>query len=221
MPPILLLCSLLICFVDFATTRLVINESQVGELSARMIREHAEVVEVNKYPNVWKGKKCDGVEDQRTLYKFYIIGDDGQEEEKTVEISEILPEARKEFISSSAEHQLWMDATVTLWTELNCMEQDDKQLLAGLREEFLQAPSYEGYNQTMISVPLQSLPFKYSNYQYSQYGQVIRSDVFWYLTFELPAEKFNYRNAHCLFTSNTQDVFLDKHVFKQSVTVGK
>ena len=28
-------------------------------------------------------------------------------------------------------------------TELNCMEQDDKQLLAGLREEFLQAPSYE------------------------------------------------------------------------------
>jgi len=187
MPPILLLCSLLICFVDFAATRLVIGESQVGELSARMIREQAEVVEVNKYPNVWKGKKCDGVEDQRTLYKFYIVGDDGQEEEKTVEISEILPEARKEFISSSAEHQLWMDATVTLWTELNCMEQDDKQLLAGLREEFLQAPSYEGYNQTMISVPLQSLPFKYSNYQYSQYGQ---------------------------------DVFLDKHVFKQSVTEG-
>ena len=28
MPPILLLCSLLICFVDFATTRLVIDESQ-------------------------------------------------------------------------------------------------------------------------------------------------------------------------------------------------
>ena len=40
----------------------------------------------------------------------------------------------------------------------------------------------------MISVPLQSLPFKYSNYQYSQYGQVIRSDVFWYLTFELQAK---------------------------------
>ena len=84
-----------------------------------------------------------------------------------------------------------------------------------------QQNNLQGYNQTMISVPLQSLPFKYSNYQYSQYGQVIRSDVFWYLTFELPAEKFNYRNAHCLFTSNTQDVFLDKHVFKQSVTVGK
>ena len=32
-----------------------------------------------------------------------------------LQISEILPEARKEFISSSAEHQLWMDATVTLW----------------------------------------------------------------------------------------------------------
>ena len=28
MLPILLLCSLLICFVDFATTRLVIDESQ-------------------------------------------------------------------------------------------------------------------------------------------------------------------------------------------------
>ena len=26
-----------------------------------MIRDQAEVVEVNKYPNVWKGKKCDGV----------------------------------------------------------------------------------------------------------------------------------------------------------------
>ena len=35
--------------------------TRVGELSARLIREQAEVVEVNKYPNVWKGKKCDGV----------------------------------------------------------------------------------------------------------------------------------------------------------------
>ena len=99
------------------------------------------------------------------------------------------------------------------------MEQDDKELLAGLKEQFLQPPSYEvkykyrnkqinkckntqiqntemykyksntqtqtfglcllipaqGYNRTMITVPLQSLPFKYSSYQYSQYGQVRRN----------------------------------------------
>ena len=33
----------------------------------------------------------------------------------------------------------------------------------------------QGYNRTMITVPLQSLPFKYSSYQYSQYGQVRRN----------------------------------------------
>lgn len=102
-------------------------------------------------------------------------------------MSEILPPSRKEMISSSNEQQLWMVSTVTLWTELNCLEQDDNELLDGLKKEYLKPPSYQGYNRTMISVPLQSLPFKYSSYQYSQYGQ---------------------------------DVFLDKYVFKQSVTEG-
>merc|ERR1712226_874820 len=173
-----ILLFVLICFADFVTPRLVIDESKLYDLTAETIRAEAEVVEVKKIPNVWKGKECDGVEEQRTVYKFYVVGDDKEEIEKTVEISEILPPSRKEFISSSNEKQLWMVATVTLWTELNCMEQDDKELLAGLKEQFLQPPSYEGYNRTMITVPLQSLPFKYFSYQYSQYGQDVFLDKY-------------------------------------------
>ena len=41
-------------------------------------------------------------------------------------------------------------------TELNCMEQDDKELLAGLKEQFLQPPSYE-------------VKYKYRNKQMQKY----------------------------------------------------
>merc|ERR1719400_92337 len=168
----------LICFADFVAPRLVIDASKLYDLTAETIRAEAEVVEVKKISNVWKGKECDGVEEQRTVYKFFVVGDDKEEIKKTVEISEILPASRKEFISSSNEKQLWMVATVTLWTELNCREQDDKELLAGLKEQFLQPPSYEGYNRTMITVPLQAFPFPYSSYQYSQYGQDVFLDKY-------------------------------------------
>jgi len=176
---VMILFFALLCLeVDFVAPRLVIDASKLNEVTAELIRKEAEVVEVKKIPNVWKGKKCDGVEEQQTVYKFYIVGDNQEETEQTVEVSELLPPSRKEVISSSNEKQLWMVSTVTLWTELNCLEQDDKELLAGLKEEYLQPPSYEGYNRTMISVPLRSLPFKYSSYQYSQYGQDVFLDKY-------------------------------------------
>jgi len=164
--------------MDTGTSRLVIDEAKLGEVTAEQIRNDAEVVEVKTFPNSWKGKPCEGVEEKRTVYKLYVAGDDEEEVERTVEVSEIFPPSRKEVITSTNETQLWMVSTVTLWTELNCLEQDDKELLAGLKEEYLQPPSYKGYNRTMISVPLSSLPLKYSLYQHSQYGQDVFLDKY-------------------------------------------
>ena len=73
----------------------------------------------------------------------------------------------------------------------------------------------QGYNRTMITVPLQSLPFKYSSYQYSQYGQV-RGNINQSIT----SSEQMVPTIQCLLKSFlTQDVFLDKYIFKQSVKV--
>ena len=75
----------------------------------------------------------------------------------------------------------------------------------------------QGYNRTMITVPLQSLPFKYSSYQYSQYGQVRRN-----INQTIPriGSEQMVPTIQCLLKSFlTQDVFLDKYIFKQSVKV--
>ena len=40
------------------------------DLTAETIRAEAEEIEVNIFPNVWKGNKCDGV---RTSYSLLLI----------------------------------------------------------------------------------------------------------------------------------------------------
>jgi len=142
--------------------RLVVNIEDLDALAVTTIEREATLVET-----IFRETECEGVRDKVRVFE-YLISENGKEERETAElVSKDVNTSHFEFNSSN---ETWIKTIISYRPDLNCLDQDDSNLVSRLQSDYLHPPSAEGYNLSMIpSTEPQS---------YSHSGQDIFLDKF-------------------------------------------
>jgi len=122
-----------------AVGKLVIDVADLHTLDAGMLEREATLVE----KTVREGS-CEGAKEEVRVFEYFIKTNDFEEREEA------------EFITKLVETLEWningtkVGMTIHLRSELNCLDQEDEQLISILKTEYLDPPSIKPYNKTLI-----------------------------------------------------------------------
>jgi len=141
--------------INEAYGKMVVNIEDLNTVSSDDIEKEATLVETFQ-----RETACEGVMDHVKVFEFFIR-DKGEDIRDTAEIVDRIVENKQQQVFNK--NETWIQSTIILRADLNCLHQEDDTLISRLQSEYLHPPSTEEYNTSMIT----SMEPK----SYSQFGQ--------------------------------------------------
>lgn len=126
----------------FVRGKLVIDVGDLDTLDAARIEAEATLVD-----KIVREGNCQGAKEEVRVFEYYIRENDILERE-TAELVTRLVETLEWIVNGTK-----VGMTISLRGELNCLDQEDESLISTLQTDYLDPPSSEDYNRTLITSP--------------------------------------------------------------------
>jgi len=133
---VIILLTIIGFLINSVCSKLVIEHDQVKEYGIDTFKNEGELVEtyIRDHPTCgW------GVEEEVTVYKYFVTDADGHESEDTATIATVL-DITYDVDKLCNIQEKWICMDIKLRPYLNCFEQDDQFLISTLKKDFLKPP---------------------------------------------------------------------------------
>jgi len=124
---------------SFVLGKLVIDVVDLDTVDAGLIEREATLLE----KTVREGN-CEGAKEEVSIFEYFVLTN-GVEERETAELVTRLVDVLEWNVNGTK-----VGMTINLRPELNCLDQEDESLISILKTEYLDQPSTEPYNTSLI-----------------------------------------------------------------------